>query len=164
MSGYRSSSPTSPSSETEIISLTKNGTWLADGREISHELTRKLFARSIQRDSDGYFIRVGFETRRIQVEDTPYFVHRIEIERDPAQRIERVIIELNDESRERLDPRTLNFRQGRLTCRVKSKAEEARFLHASYFELLQDLQEDSLGYFLLIGGDKITLESKESAP
>ena len=64
--------------DEEVIIITRGGLWLADGQEITHEPTRKLFARSLKKDSQGYFLSIGRETKRIQVEDTAYFVTRIE--------------------------------------------------------------------------------------
>ena len=64
--------------DTEIIRLTRDGIWLADGEEISHEPTRRLFARSLKKDEKGYFLHIGREMRRIEVEDTAYFVEGLE--------------------------------------------------------------------------------------
>lgn len=149
--------------DNEVIRLTKNGIWIADGVEISHEPTRKLFARSLKHDQEGYFLHVGRETKRIHVEDTAYFVTRVEGRPDGE-----VELWLSDESREILVPETLSYRPGRLTCRVRrdsgSTEEEAKFLHAAYFDLLRHLQEDDQNYFLLFGREprakKIVLSAK----
>ena len=132
--------------DNEVIVISKNGVWLADGTEITHEPTRKLFARSLKKDSQGYFLQIGRETKRIQVEDTAYFVHRLE--GDPTTGYELI---LSDESREILDPETLQYRPGRLVCKTKDGKEEAKFLHSPYFDLLKHLQEDSKSYFLEFG-------------
>lgn len=132
--------------DNEVIIISKNGVWLADGTEITHEPTRKLFARSLKKDAQGYFLHIGKETKRIQVEDTAYFVVRLE--GDPTAGYELI---LNDESREPLDPNTLHYRPGRLVCKTKSGKEEAKFLHSPYFDLLKHLQEDSKSYFLEFG-------------
>ncbi len=141
--------------DTEVITLTKNGVWMSDGTEITHEPTRKRFARIRRKDEKGYFLQISRETKRIVVEDTPYFVHSIE--GAPGEGYSLV---LNDETRERLDPATLSYRPGRLACRVKGGAEEAKFLHAAYFDLLRDLEEDSRGYFLVVSGARIDLARK----
>jgi hypothetical protein len=137
--------------DREVIVLTRNGVWLADGHEITHEPTRKLFARSLRKDPDGYRLYIGRETKLIQVEDTAYFVTRV----DGTQ------LSINDETREALDPTTLQYRPGRLTCRIKGGTEEAKFLHAPYFDLLRDLKEDAEHYFLEFGSRKITLARKD---
>src|SRR5437016_14636421 len=79
----------------EVIILSKNGVWLADGIEITHEGTRRLFAKNLKRDEKGYFIQVGRETKRIEVEDTPYFVQRIE-----GDLVSGIKLFLNDETSE----------------------------------------------------------------
>jgi hypothetical protein len=129
--------------DREIIVLTRNGIWLADDTEISHEPTAKLFARSLKKDNQGYYLHIGRETKRIKVEDTAYFVTRID--GDPRKN---VTLSLNDQTQETLNPLTLKYRPGRLTCRIKEGQEEARFLHRSYFDLLKDLQEDEKSYYL----------------
>lgn len=133
--------------DREVIVLSQNGVWLSDGTEITHEPTRRLFARSLKKDEQGYFLQVGRETKRIEVEDTAYFIHRID--GDPQRGFQ---LWVNDETQEPLDPATLDYRPGRLTCRIKKNpVEEAKFLHSAYFDLLKDLQEDSKSYFLQFG-------------
>lgn len=128
----------------ETITLTRNGLWLADGVEISHTPTRLLFAKSLKKDQDGYFIRVGDEAKRIIVEDTPYFVQRLERAPDGV-----ITLFLNDESLHKLRPDTLQYSPARLTCEVH-QGEKAKFLTAAYFDLLKDLQEDEETYYLTL--------------
>lgn len=132
--------------DREVIILTKNGIWLADGTEITHEPTRRLFAKSLKKDENGYFLEIGRETKRIEVEDTAYFVHRLD--GDP---ISGYVLWLSDETQEKLKPETISYRPGRLSCGIKSNQEEAKFLHAPYFDLLKSLQEDKTSYFLEFG-------------
>ena len=54
----------------------------------------------------------------------------------------------------------MSYRPGRLTARIKDGKEEAKFLHAAYFDLLKDLQEDSKSYFLTLNGQRIELARK----
>jgi len=139
--------------DNEVIILSKHGIWLADGVEISHEPTRRLFARSLKKDAEGYFLHIGRETKRIQIEDTAYFVHRLD-----GDLIQGYEIVLSDETREFLAPPTLHYKPGRLTCRIKSGEEEAKFLHSAYFDLLRHLQEDHRCYYLEIGPEKQRIE------
>jgi uncharacterized protein len=139
----------------EVIMLSKNGIWYADGIEITHEPTLKLFAKNLRKDQDGYFLQIGRETKRIHVEDTAYFVHRIEGNPENGYRVY-----LNDETQEPLDPHTLAYRPGRLTCKAKNAFEEAKFLHAPYFDLLKELKEDTATYFIEVGKAKIPLAVK----
>jgi hypothetical protein len=132
---------------------------MADGQEITHEPTRRLFARSLKKDERGYFIAIGFETKRIQVEDTAYFVQRID--GSAAHGFELL---LSDGTRETLAPKTLVYQPGRLTCKIKTGTEEAKFLHSSYIDLLKNLQEDESGYYMEFGTapgtEKIQLSTK----
>ena len=141
--------------DREVIILTRNGVWVADGTEISHEPTRKLFARSLKKDAEGYFLHIGRETKRIQVEDTAYFVVRAD--GDSARGYELL---LNDETSEKLQPRSLGYRPGRLVCTVKGGGEEAKFLHAPYFDILKNLKEDKSEYFLEIEKQRVALARK----
>jgi hypothetical protein len=141
--------------DNEVITLTRNGVWIADGTEITHEPTRKLFARSLQREGDGWILSIGMETKSIHVEDTAYFVVRVEKKNGACELL------LSDETREPLQAETLRYRPGRLTCLIKGQ-HEAKFLHAPYFDLLQGLEEDSDHYFLKIGGQRINLAQKEN--
>ena len=140
--------------DTEVIRLTKNGIWLSDGTEISHEPTRELFSRSLVRTPGGWELRIGRDTKKIEVEDTAYFVTGIS--GDPERGITLV---LAGGGREPLRPETLRYRPGRLTCTL-AHGEEAKFLHAPYFHLLQNLEEDDKSYFLRLGVKKFTLALK----
>ena len=140
-----------PWDSSEVLSLTKNGIWLSDGEEITHEPTRRLFARSLKKDEHGYFIQVGREWKRVAVEDTAYFVTRISGSYEKGFELH-----LSDETHEPLKPETLEYKPGRLVCRI-ANGEEARFLRAPYFELLHDLEEDQKSYFLVLRGQRVDL-------
>jgi hypothetical protein len=145
----------------EKIILTRHGVWLADGIEVTHHPTRVLFAKNLRKDSDGYFIQVGYEAKRIIVEDTPYFIHSFQKESDGG-----IILFLNDETQEKLRPDTLKYLPARLTC-LLHRGEEAKFLHAAYFDLLKDLEEDETSYYLTLitlgKSARITLSSKKGS-
>lgn len=141
--------------DNEVIRLTKNGVWLSDDTEIDHQQTVKMFAKSLKRDDEGYFIQIGRETKRILVEDTAYFV--TSVDGTPEAGFE---VRLSDESRERLDSSTLAYRPGRLSCKIKGGSEEAKFLHSAYFDLLKDLEEDDSSYLIRVQGKKIILAAK----
>ena len=138
--------------DNEVITLDRNGLWIADGQEITHEPTRRLFSRSLVRGEGGWLIKVGRESKKIQVEDTAYFVTGID--GTPAKGF---TVRLSDESTEHLDPATLTYRPGRLVCRVKDAAEEAKFVSPAYFDLLRHLEEDAAAYFLVIEKRRVEL-------
>lgn len=138
--------------DTEVILLTRDGVWLADDHEITHEPTRLLFARSLRKDETGYFLHIGREMKRIEVEDTAYFITGID--GSPEQGYE---LRISDGSRERLKPSTLRYRPGRLTCRIQDD-EEAKFLSVPYMEILKHLEQDGSRHFLQIGGIRVELD------
>jgi hypothetical protein len=139
--------PQSSYVDREVIVLTEEGVWLADGSEISHIPTRKLFARSLKRDARGYYLEIGHETKRIEVEDTAYFI----------ERIEGLEIFISDGSGETLDVRSLSYRPGRLVARIKGGSEEAKFLRGPYHEILRDLEDEDGSYFLKLGKSRVKL-------
>jgi hypothetical protein len=143
--------------DKEKIVLSKDGVWLTDGEEITHQATCQGFSRNLKRDADGYFIEIGRDKKRIEIEDTAYFVVRLE--GDPKMGYEAV---LSDGSMVGLDPGSLKYKPGRLTCRVATAIgeEEAKFLRAPYFEILSFLEEDEQGYFLNFAGSRIQLAKK----
>lgn len=138
--------------DLEVIVLTREGIWLADGEEISHEPTRRLFARSVVRRADGWYLVIGRETKKIEVEDTAFFVQRLD--GDPARGF---TVLLSDQTEERLDPSTLVYRPGRLVCRIHDGRDEAKFLSAPYHDLLKNLQQSGEAYVLKIEGKTVRL-------
>jgi len=130
------------------IRLDREGRWFHEDVEITHQLTLDLFNRSIRKCADGgYCLEVGAEWARIEVEDTPYLVKRVDLKNDGA------IIRLSDATEEPLDPATLRVgRENVLYCTVKGGEFPARFLRPAYYQLMQRLMETEGGYAVEIGG------------
>lgn len=149
---FRQGTPPAGHVDTETIRINGKGLWLADDREITHEPTVRLFSRSIRRDEKGYFLHIGQEYKRIEVEDTAFFVLRAQ-----GSAEEGYDLLLSDETWERLDPATLIYRPERLVCRIKGGEEEAKFLNPAYLDLLKDLREDGHWYFLVLEGKRMDL-------
>lgn len=65
----------------ENITLKANGLWFSDGTEITHEQTVEIFFKSIHfdEDEDAWYLQIGAERMYIEVQDTAYFVKRIEV-------------------------------------------------------------------------------------
>ena len=139
-----------PFVDLEVIRLTKNGVWLSDGEEITHQGTLKAFARNLKKEPDGYWITLGWNRKKIEVEDTSKFVTKIE-GRPP-------VLHLNDDSKEVLNFRSLKFSPERLTC-ILNSGEEAKFLPPAYLDLLKELEQDEKGYFLKFEEDRIYLSA-----
>ena len=140
----------------ESIILTKNGIWLSDGEEITHERMILAFSKNIFRCPEGFEIRIGTEKKVIHVEDTFYFVRGLDGSTETG-----FSIRLNDGRTLPLDPLTIRYQPGRLTCRVPSHQdsmqEEAKFLSSAYYELLRHLEKENDGFSLTIQGEKIFL-------
>ncbi len=151
--------------EKETIRLTRDGVFLSDRdgagpEEILHARTVDAFHRFLGKDEEGYFVRIGREFKRIEVEDTPRFVTAIRFEGTGDG--ERCFLKLYGGFETELDPTTLNYDGGsRLICQVPAygnlPAAEARFLRAPYLELLLRAEENQVGYALRIGGKEILL-------
>ena len=143
----------------EDIILNKNGVWLSNGEEITHERTCMAFAKNLFRNKDGFEIRLGTEKKNVHVEDTIYFVTKME--GDP---ILGYTLILNDGRQVELEGPTLAYRPGRLTCKVshpnESTHEEAKFLSGAYYEILKYLESDEEGFFIKLENKRYLL-SKE---
>jgi hypothetical protein len=138
--------------DTEVIRLTQNGVWLSNGEPITHEPTIQAFFKSLKRDETSYFLQIAREMKRIEVEDTAYFVERIE--GSPEQGY---VLQISDGTCEKLDPLTLRYQTGRLTCAIHDGDEIAKFLSGPYLELLQNAEEINSRYFLVIEGKQVEL-------
>ena len=127
------------------IRFGRDGRWYADGQVIANSRIADLFSQHVHhRPEGGYMLRIADEKAPIVVEDTPYVVTGAETGSDGA-----VLIELNDRSRERLDPRTLAVGDDDvLYCRVKDGAEAARFLRPAYYQVAQHINRADSGRFV----------------
>ncbi len=130
--------------------------------EITHERTRRLFAKNICRGPSGaYCVRVGGESAEVVVEDTPYTVRSVTVRKGPDGRAEDYILHLNDETQESLAPGSLTVSaENVLYCRVKNGAERARFLRAAYYQICAGLEYDETldRYRLPLRDGKITIQ------
>lgn len=135
--------------------IDREGRWLHEGVEITHERTVALFFRSLKRDPSGrYYIEVGPEQATVIVEDTPYVIRRVEESKSSDGVIEGFTVFLNDSTSEPLDMGSLEVGPDEvLYCSVKGGAFRARFLRAPYYHLAGHIEEDAGtgGYCLRVG-------------
>ena len=126
------------------IRFGRDGRWYADGQPISNARIADLFSRHVQRADDGsYRLRIADEQAPIEVEDTPYVIIAAGEDRQGTW------VELNDRSRERLDPTSLAVGADEvLYCRVKDGREPARFLRPAYYQLAPHLEAAADGGFV----------------
>jgi len=132
------------------IFLDKEGRWFHEGVEITHQRTVELFSRSIKKDpSGGYYLQVGREAARIEVEDTPFMVRSVDFQNGELS------VELNDQTSEPLDLASLRVGKNNvLYGKVKSGQFPARFLRPAYYQLMRCLGEDGKGFYLEVNGRK----------
>jgi nucleoside-diphosphate-sugar epimerase len=141
----------------ENLELSREGVWLSNGEEITHEATVRAFFRCLEPSPEGgWRIRIGSEEKEVRLEDTPSFVQRLT--GDPRQGYRIHLLHDPDPRGEALDPKTLEFQPGRLVCRTR-RGWKARFLRATYHEILKDLERDHQGYFLMLEGARVDLSS-----
>jgi hypothetical protein len=141
--------PSDPSTWTlPRLRVDKDGAWYHEDEEVTHPGILSSLRAGLERDAEGYCIRIGLVRVPVQVEDAPYAVVRFEPEGDGFA------VTLNDLTRERLDPATLRLGAGEVPyCRVKGGAFEARFSRAAAYQLLGMAEYDErTGRGLLRGG------------
>lgn len=139
--------------ELEEIKLDERGKWTHEGLDFENPKIIRLFNRSVGRTEGGtWVLEVGRFTYPITVEDTGFFVERLDLGHSPP------MMKLSDETVEQLEPETLEYREhGKLYCRVKDGAFRARFKKPAYYELIDYLEETEGNIVVNINGKQIVL-------
>jgi len=119
------------------IRFGRDGRWYSDDEAIPNRAICRLFGRALQVLPDGRArLELGEDSAWVVIEDTPWVVTHVEGE--PATGF---TVVLNDETRELLDPATLQVgAEEVLYCRVKGGVHRARFLRPAYYELMRHLE------------------------
>jgi len=136
------------------LRIDRDGEWLHEGEEVSHEGILASLRQGLQVDAAGHFLVIGPVRVPVEVEDAPFAVVRFEAEGDGFA------LRLSDGSREALDPASLSLREGGVPyCRVKSGHFEARFSRAAAWQLLQHVEAhpDNGPPTLTVGGRRYAL-------
>ncbi len=135
--------------QLEDIRLSAEGQWTHEGLDFDNPKIIALFNRSIGRTAGGtWVLEVGPFTYPIEVDDTPYFVERIQ-----RSESERAHIWLSDGTDEDLQYVSLVYApHGRLYCDVKGGAFRARFKRAAYYELAEAIEPRGDGWVLVDAG------------
>ncbi|MBQ0719056.1 MAG: DUF1285 domain-containing protein [Gammaproteobacteria bacterium] len=63
------------------IRITRKGVWFHEGGEIKRQPLVKLFSSILKRENNDYFLVTPEEKWRIQVEDVPFFITELRVER-----------------------------------------------------------------------------------
>lgn len=134
----------------ESIRLHADGRWTHEGCDFENERVVKLFSRSVGRTAGGtWVLEIGRFTYPIEVDDTGYFVDKIDISEMPPT------LEISDTSKETLDLSTISYDTGgRLYCTIKNGAFRARFKRHPYYKLA-DLMREEDGRIVLALGDEV---------
>jgi hypothetical protein len=143
--------------ESNTIRFGRDGRWYSDDEPIVNPRIARLFSQHVTRGDDGgWWLVIADERARIEVDDTPFVVQRVD--GSPADGF---TIELNDGSLEALPARSLRISADDvLYCDVKGGAYRARFLRPAQAELLSHAREKDGGYVLpLPAGDMARLVS-----
>ncbi|MBI5251341.1 MAG: DUF1285 domain-containing protein [Desulfomonile tiedjei] len=130
--------------------IDKDGRWFQNGAEIVHPQIYRQFNEMLERGPDGeYLVRMGREICRVEVEDAPFVVMRVNQDEQG-----RILMELNDGCSETLAPERLWIgRENIPYSRVKGDSFHARFSRPAYYQLAQFIvTDDDKEFFLLIEG------------
>jgi uncharacterized protein len=137
------------------IRIDREGVWFYKGTEMSRRDIINYFYQHLLRDESGYFIQVGHQRCRVDVEDTAYVVRAVYWTGVGNNLEENARLLLSDDSIEELDPETLRIGQENiLYCGVKARRFDARFSTSSYHHLAENIRYDALNdsYFIELKG------------
>jgi len=135
-----------------------DGRWYADDEPVKHARLARFFTRHLRRKSSGgYEIWVDERYHAdVEIDDSAYVV--VSVSAVPTIAGENAaptphsgfVLQINDETTERLDPATLQVgAENVLYCHIKEGTERARFLRPAYYQLAQFIEETSDGQFRL---------------
>jgi hypothetical protein len=146
-----------------MIYVDKDGNWFHKGAPIIHRDLLALFYQSLDVDERGqYIIKFKDQICRLEVEDTPYVVQRIDhVSGSSPGQNDRFVLRLIDQSEEDLVPETLTVGPDHVPyCMIRGGKFKARFSRASYYQIAPYIQEDeeTAQYFLALNEKKYYLE------
>lgn len=138
----------------ERIRLDARGKWTHEGLDFENPRIIRLFNRSVNRTEGGtWVLEVGRFTYPIAVDDTGFFVERIDFSVTPPE------LTLSDETVERLAPETLEYEPpGHLYCKIKEGRFRARFKKRPYYDLADHLVDHDGTIALQIGDELYPLD------
>ncbi len=134
--------------------IDKRGNWFQDGIKIQHRLTYLYNNKHLQRDDKGrYFLDEGSGKLYIKVEDTPFVVKMVD------KQEEDFYIILNDETKEKLDLKTLSINDENVPyAKIKDGVFEARFTRPAYYEFMKYLKKEDDDYYIVSKAEKHLLK------
>jgi hypothetical protein len=143
------------------IQVDENGDWFHDGNRIFRpEILEALYSKLEQSPTGEFYLSDLNRNCLVDVEDTPFVVSRVDLERD-GKGGDRIIIRLKNIQRsEVLDPDTLATGKANvLYCRVFHGRFFARFSRPAYYQLAEFICEDEAGqsFYIELNREKHTI-------
>jgi uncharacterized protein len=119
------------------VRIGRDGEWFHEDEEVTHPGVLADLRDRLRADEHGHFLEAGPVRVPVEVDGAPFAIVRIEPDGD------RLMLTLNDLTREALRPDTLRFAaDGAPYCRVKDGRFEARASRAAAYQLLQHVEVD----------------------
>lgn len=79
------------------IRITRDGTWMYEGKPLGRESIARLFSTILRREDDGeYYLVTPVEKWRIQVEDTPLLAHTVNVKGEGRDQVVSVITNMGE--------------------------------------------------------------------
>lgn len=127
------------------LSVDRDGRWFADGHEITHPGTYRLFIHSPAGVTGGYCMRSGADGHTVTVEDTPWAVCNLRLMRNPASK-ESIGLWLQDGRRYTLDPDRpeISTRDTARSHGIPTRSRRARLTRAAWQQLLVEVDDATL--------------------
>lgn len=135
------------------IRLSARGEWTHEGLAFENRKVIALFSKSVDRTEGGtWVLRIGQFTYPIVVEDTGFFVEKVDWSTTPAT------LSLSDGTVESLQVFTLSYQSGgRLYTLIKEGSFQARFLREAYYSITNYIEERHGEIWLSHGGEEVCL-------
>lgn len=138
--------------------IDKDCRWFQNGKEIIHTGIYRMFNSLLEKTPEGeYRIRKGQEICRVEVEDAPFLVMRLDQEQNGD-----LYISLNDGSSEPLDADHMWINSTNIPyCLVKGRGFHARFSRPAYYQLAEFIVEDRGEFFIEAEGKRFPVERRQ---
>ncbi len=142
------------------IRIDTEGSWYYRETKMVRQEIIDLFYRNLCQDASGrYFIEIGGQRCRVEVEDTAHIIWALRWGK-AGDAEDSALLFLSDGSAEMFDPGTLRIGANHIPyCRIKGGLFEARFSRPAYYELAERLQHDPTdgSYFIRMRDRKYVL-------
>jgi uncharacterized protein len=130
--------------------IDREGRWYQNGAEIIHQAIYLTFCNALEKTADGeYRVTLGRETCRVEVEDAPFVVQRVD-EGDDGK----LYLLLNDRTSEPFEPEKFRIGDSDVPYTdIKDGRFHARFSRPAYYQLAEHIVFDDSGkaFFSLDG-------------